>query len=244
MLRLGLLVDDLHLLAMADLQALPCHFADMDAVQVVRGVMRRHARLAADAGLTLGWGSEPAGPVAVRWDAARIEQLLANLLQNSLRYTDAPGRIELSLQHAQGRVQTRRRRQCARRARRTTCRASSSRCTVPTRRAAGTTAAAAWAWPSAAAIVDRAWRAHRRRRVGAGRPARAGRTARLRGGALNVSMSMNMNATAAAPVLVVEDDPKIAQLLLDYLRAEGLPAQAVADGAEAVRQVDARAALR
>ncbi len=46
-----------------------------------------------------------------------------------------------------------------------------------------------------------------------------------------------MNATAAAQVLVVEDDPKIAQLLLDYLRAEGLPARAVADGAQAVRQV-------
>ncbi|MBE0620852.1 MAG: response regulator [Burkholderiales bacterium] len=42
---------------------------------------------------------------------------------------------------------------------------------------------------------------------------------------------------AAARVLVVEDDAKIAQLLLDYLRAEGLPAQAVADGAEALRRV-------
>lgn len=46
-----------------------------------------------------------------------------------------------------------------------------------------------------------------------------------------------MSVATAAPVLVVEDDPKIAQLLLDYLRAEGLPAQSVADGAEAVRQV-------
>lgn len=46
-----------------------------------------------------------------------------------------------------------------------------------------------------------------------------------------------MSVAAAAPVLVVEDDAKIAQLLLDYLRAEGLPARSVADGAEAVRQV-------
>ena len=104
-LRLGALVDDLHLVAMADLRTLPCRFADADAVQVVRGVMQRHAGLAAQAGLTLGWSSEPDSPVAVQWDAARIEQLLANLLQNSLRYTDAPGRIELSLRHAQGLVQ-------------------------------------------------------------------------------------------------------------------------------------------
>ncbi len=103
-LRLGLLVDDLHLLAMADLQSLPCQPADADAVQVVRRVLQRHAGLAADTGLSLGWGNEPAGPIAVRWDSARIEQLLDNLLQNSLRYTDAPGRIELTLQHAQGSV--------------------------------------------------------------------------------------------------------------------------------------------
>ena len=37
-----------------------------------------------------------------------------------------------------------------------------------------------------------------------------------------------------AHVLVVEDDPKIAQLLLDYLLAEGLSAQSVADGHQAL----------
>jgi two-component system response regulator BaeR len=36
-------------------------------------------------------------------------------------------------------------------------------------------------------------------------------------------------------VLVVEDDPKIAQLLLDYLKAEGLSAHSVADGRLAVQ---------
>ncbi len=38
-------------------------------------------------------------------------------------------------------------------------------------------------------------------------------------------------------MLVVEDDPKLARLLLDYLRAEGLPARVVANGAEVLRQV-------
>ena len=40
-LRLGQLVDDLHLLAMADLQALPCHPADADAVDIVSTALRR-----------------------------------------------------------------------------------------------------------------------------------------------------------------------------------------------------------
>jgi two-component system, OmpR family, response regulator BaeR len=40
--------------------------------------------------------------------------------------------------------------------------------------------------------------------------------------------------TVPAHVLVAEDDPKIAQLLVDYLHAEGHVAQAVADGHEAL----------
>jgi two-component system response regulator BaeR len=46
-----------------------------------------------------------------------------------------------------------------------------------------------------------------------------------------------MNDAPERYVLVVEDDPKIAQVLVDYLRAEGLPARQVADGAVAVQQV-------
>ncbi|PUE34450.1 response regulator [Limnohabitans sp. Jir72] len=40
-----------------------------------------------------------------------------------------------------------------------------------------------------------------------------------------------------AHVLVVEDDPRIAQLLLDYLRCEGLQASTVADGAVALADI-------
>lgn len=42
---------------------------------------------------------------------------------------------------------------------------------------------------------------------------------------------------SAAHVLVVEDDPRIAQLLLDYLRSEALQASTVADGALAVAEI-------
>jgi two-component system sensor histidine kinase BaeS len=36
----------------------------------------------------------------VNWDIDRIEQLLANLMENSLRYTHAPGQIRIGLQQA------------------------------------------------------------------------------------------------------------------------------------------------
>jgi two-component system sensor histidine kinase BaeS len=41
----------------------------------------------------------PAAP-AVHWDASRIEQLLANLMENSLRYTDAPGQVRIRMAQA------------------------------------------------------------------------------------------------------------------------------------------------
>ena len=44
-----------------------------------------------------------------------------------------------------------------------------------------------------------------------------------------------MNSPGAAYVLVVEDDAKLARLLLDYLHAEGITARAIADGAQAVK---------
>lgn len=91
-LRLGKLVDDLHLLAMHDLHSLPCRFAPADAVQIVQDTVRRFAVRAGIARLTLATSALPT-ELPVTWDAARIEQLLANLLENSLRYTDSPGSL-------------------------------------------------------------------------------------------------------------------------------------------------------
>jgi two-component system, OmpR family, sensor histidine kinase BaeS len=97
-LQLNTLVDDLHLLAMADLRALPCYFEDLDAVALLEGIVQRFALRASQQGLTLLLQSKPDSPVQVRWDAKRMEQLLGNLLNNSLRYTDAPGQVIVQIQ--------------------------------------------------------------------------------------------------------------------------------------------------
>ena len=96
-LRLGVLVDDLHLLAVSDLQSLPCRFSSIDAPELVQAVIQRCQQSAADAGLALSWVGPPSQSDAVEWDAMRIGQLLMNLLHNSIYYTDAPGKIEVSL---------------------------------------------------------------------------------------------------------------------------------------------------
>jgi len=97
-LQLNSLVDDLHLLAMADLRALPCYFEDMDAVELVEGVVQRFALRASQQGMTLHYKHTPHAHIPVRWDGKRMEQLLSNLLDNSLRYTDAPGLVFVDIQ--------------------------------------------------------------------------------------------------------------------------------------------------
>ncbi len=106
-LRLGRLVEELHLLAIADLQPLPCHFADVNAARLVLDAVSRHERLAANAGLRLQGPGDGTPPLPVHWDATRITQLLDNLLQNSLRYTDAPGSVAVDLRRVADRVQLR-----------------------------------------------------------------------------------------------------------------------------------------
>lgn len=97
-LRLNKLVDDLHLLAISDLQTLPCHMAEDDALALVRRLHRRYEARARAAGLDLRLEVPQDLPeLTVRWDAGRIEQLLDNLMENSLRYTDAPGQVRIRL---------------------------------------------------------------------------------------------------------------------------------------------------
>ena len=96
-LRLGALVEDLHLLAMADLRRLPCDPVDCDATVLAQDAMRRLQTRAEARGLTLVLSKDTPASLPVRWDPARMMQLLGNLLENSLRYTDAPGCIELGV---------------------------------------------------------------------------------------------------------------------------------------------------
>lgn len=92
-LLLGKIVNDLHFLAMADVHPLRCQFASFDATVCVTQWVQRFAARAQERGLALVCTPpEGVGPV-VCWDADRMQQVVANVLENSLRYTDAPGHI-------------------------------------------------------------------------------------------------------------------------------------------------------
>jgi len=88
------LVNDLHDLALADAGNLRYHFTALDldalcedAVDAARPALgRRRVRLRTDL-----------SPARVNGDPVRLRQLLDNLLQNSLKYTDEGGEVHLTL---------------------------------------------------------------------------------------------------------------------------------------------------
>ena len=92
--RLHRLIEDFHLLAVSELRRLPCQFEPVDVATLLRQAgLRMEDRLRAK-GLQLQLDLDDSLGRA-RWDGERIAQLLGNLLENSLRYTDAPGRVLL-----------------------------------------------------------------------------------------------------------------------------------------------------
>jgi len=95
-LRLNKLVDDLHQLALADAGDLHYARRHLDFVQLVSEVADRFKPRAEKNGLRM-MTKTPAQELHVHADAGRLTQVVTNLLENSVRYTDAGGSIVLSL---------------------------------------------------------------------------------------------------------------------------------------------------
>jgi two-component system sensor histidine kinase BaeS len=88
--RLARLVEDLHTLSLSDLGALTYFKEPIDVAEVVADLIEPQRRALAQQGLALQLDLQSG---IVLGDAERLAQLFANLLQNSTRYTDAPGTI-------------------------------------------------------------------------------------------------------------------------------------------------------
>lgn len=90
--RLGGLIEDLYQLSLADAGALEYRFERIDLGELVHDALDLQQRACADAGLAL---VSEIDAIPIRGDARRLAQLVANLLANARRYTDAPGRIRV-----------------------------------------------------------------------------------------------------------------------------------------------------
>ncbi|MFG1495808.1 ATP-binding protein [Saccharospirillum sp. HFRX-1] len=94
--RLSALVEDLHELSLSDAGALSYRREPLELTELLKEVLS-HQQAAFDrGGLQLTLKTVDA-PMLIEADSHRLTQLLTNLAQNSLRYTDAPGQVSVSL---------------------------------------------------------------------------------------------------------------------------------------------------
>ncbi|MEY2863498.1 MAG: hypothetical protein RLY58_1205 [Pseudomonadota bacterium] len=97
------LVGDLYQLALSDVGGLRYHMQVMDLrIPLTHTAQAFYERLA-EHGLRLS-SHLPSEPVWVNADPERITQLMVNLLENSLRYTDRGGEVVLTLRQHDGRA--------------------------------------------------------------------------------------------------------------------------------------------
>ncbi len=95
--RLGRIVEDLHFLAVSDLSGITCQFVPCDAVDIIERLIARWEQAFTTANITLDADFGGLKTLSVIWDKARIQQLLDNILSNSLRYTDPPGTVVMTV---------------------------------------------------------------------------------------------------------------------------------------------------
>jgi two-component system sensor histidine kinase BaeS len=96
-LRLNRLIEDLYQLALSDLGTLTYRKEDIDLIEVLRGSAESYRAELGRKGITLTADLPNKTGVIVFADRERLDQLFANLFENSLRYTDTGGDLAICL---------------------------------------------------------------------------------------------------------------------------------------------------
>jgi len=95
-LNLGRLIDDLHTLSMSDVGALNYQMESLSLRDLVQEFLAASDPVLVQHAITLT--QHPVdSPITILGDAQRLEQMLSNLLQNTCRYTDAGGQLQVRL---------------------------------------------------------------------------------------------------------------------------------------------------
>ena len=98
--RLSHLVNDLHLLSQADAGSLSYHWQTLDLADSIADALQPLRYPFEQQGIAIDF--EALDDIPIRGDDNRLRQLWLNLAQNTLRYTDAPGRLRIRMRR-QGR---------------------------------------------------------------------------------------------------------------------------------------------
>lgn len=103
--RVSGLLDALMDLAEAETGAMRLRRDTVDVVATVRDAMELYTEVAEDKGLTLTLDAAPEAPF-IQGDRLRLTQLFANLLDNAVKYTPAPGSVTVAVRPSLDGVET------------------------------------------------------------------------------------------------------------------------------------------
>lgn len=95
--RLQHLINDLYELSLSDIGAMTYRKSWCDLTSLTQSVLTSFMQEAKDMDIALTFAS-PENPLTLFADESRLQQLVANLLSNSLKYTHAPGSIHLHIE--------------------------------------------------------------------------------------------------------------------------------------------------
>ncbi|ABA87621.1 sensor histidine kinase [Syntrophotalea carbinolica DSM 2380] len=104
-LRLERLVSDLYELSLSDIGALQYRKTDIDLMEVLQQSLDAHLPQFTEKGLSLLAPSAQPEDLFIHGDPERLSQLFSNLLENSLRYTDANGQLQVTIEILEHAVQ-------------------------------------------------------------------------------------------------------------------------------------------
>ncbi len=96
-MRLHRLVEDLYQLALSDLGALAYRKEDLDLVEMIGDAIESYGAEFVRKGITLSADLSAGSDITVFGDRERLHQLFANVLDNSLKYTDAGGQFAIRM---------------------------------------------------------------------------------------------------------------------------------------------------
>ncbi len=103
--HLGRLVDDLYELSMSDAGALTYHKVALAPLAVITANVELFEHRFLEKNLTLQLKCATSLKSSILVDPERMQQLLTNLLENSLRYTDSGGRVEIEVAQCNNELQ-------------------------------------------------------------------------------------------------------------------------------------------
>ena len=218
------LVGDLHELSRADTASLALQKTDIALPGLVRGVLAAMAPRMAARNLQVDPAGLGAAVPQVLGDAERLRQVFSNILENSLRYTDAGGTVRLSVWEC-GRI-------CHRAPGRFGARRSDRAAGADFRAVFIAARSRATGRPAAAGL---GWRfANRSLRRMAARSRRA--ACDLGGLRIDIALPVDKGAARVTLIAIIEDETAIADILGARIwEREGFAIQRLASGTEAER---------